>query len=321
MKPCAHSFVSGDKRKNSAFGWKNEDLPSCEDNVTHIALLEKYNIPYIFDIHCHFFPEAVMRAIWKWFDKVDWFITYRMSAEKRMDALKRNRVEKFTTLNYAHKPGMAEGLNEWVFQNCSDISGAVLFGTFYPEKSAFEYVKKAVEEYGFRGFKLHCEVSKLDLMRPELKTSFEYLEKNRIPVVIHTGTAPLPGEFTGIKYFRPFMEKYPELNVIAAHMGSHEILEYAELFPMYPGFRMDTTMVFVDFFATGESSDRYIPLLEKYADRIHFGSDFPNIPYNYSHPVESLLNELTLSASAKRKIFYENSENLFSQSDCIQSLI
>ncbi|HNO26976.1 MAG TPA: amidohydrolase family protein, partial [Leptospiraceae bacterium] len=213
MKPCAHSFVSEDGRRNSPFGWKNPDLPSCEDIVTHIPLLEKFGIPHIFDIHCHFFPEAVMRAVWKWFDKVNWFITYRMSAEKRIDALKRNRVGKFTTLNYAHRPGIAEGLNEWVFQNCSDISEAVLFGTFYPEESAYDYVKKAVEEYGFRGFKLHCEVSRLDLMRPELKTSFQYLEKKGIPIVIHTGTAPLPGEFTGIRFFQPFMEKYPELNV------------------------------------------------------------------------------------------------------------
>ncbi|EKR16816.1 hypothetical protein LEP1GSC019_2651 [Leptospira interrogans serovar Pyrogenes str. 2006006960] len=34
--------------------------------------MEKYGIPFLIDIHTHFFPEYVMKQIWKWFDGVHW---------------------------------------------------------------------------------------------------------------------------------------------------------------------------------------------------------------------------------------------------------
>ncbi|MCB1179623.1 MAG: amidohydrolase [Leptospiraceae bacterium] len=308
MRPCMadHNF-SGNE---APFAWKNpNNIPSNKDEVTHLELLKKYNIPYIFDIHCHFFPEVVLKAIWKWFDKVNWKITYRYKEEKRLDSLNRNNFKKFTTLNYAHKPKMAENLNKWVYENYKNWKGAIPFGTFYPEENVLSYTQKAVEEYNFKGFKLHCEVSKLNLNIPELKSTFTYLEKKQIPIVIHTGTAPLPGEFTGIKYFEPFIKTYPELLVIVAHMGAHEVFPYANLINKFPNLYLDTTMAFVDFLATGEDMDSLIPLLETHKTKIMYGSDFPNIPYNLSHSVESLLNA-NISMDAKQNIFYRNAERL-----------
>ncbi|WCL49913.1 amidohydrolase family protein [Leptospira sp. GIMC2001] len=291
--------------------WRDKDnIPSSEDIVTHLELLEKYSIPYVFDIHTHFFPDAVLRAIWMWFEKVDWKITYRKKEIDRLDALQRNKIRYFTTLMYAHKPGMAVGLNQWAYENHKSTEGCFLFGTFYPEDSVDDYVKYAVEELGFRGFKLHCEVSKLDLNRKELSNTFNYLQEKDIPIVIHTGTAPLPGEYTGIQFFEPFIQKFPELRVIIAHMGAYEIEKYASLLDEYLKLGMDSTMVFVDYLATGTNNDDCIYLLDKYSDRIYFGSDFPNIPYNLSHPIENILN-LDIKVESKRKILYQNSCRLF----------
>ena len=300
-----------DSTKGPILAWRDpHNPPSSQDEVTHLELMKKYQIPFIFDIHTHFFPASVMRAIWKWFDGVDWGITYRGNEQYRLDALARNKIEYFTSLNYAHKANMAEGLNQWVYDTHKDTKNMIRFGTFYPEEGVEVYVKKAVEEFGFQGFKLHCEVSKLNLNLPELKSTFQYLEEKQIPILIHTGTAPLPGEFTGIKYFHPFMKSYPNLKVIVAHMGAYELEEYASLLEIYPQLGLDTTMVFVDYLATGRNSDNYISNLEKYSDRIYFGSDFPNIPYNLSHPISKILN-FSLSIEAKQNILFKNACNLF----------
>ncbi|MDF3819392.1 amidohydrolase family protein [Leptospira sp. 96542] len=296
------------------FSWLG--FPSITDakNPAHLKTLESLGIPYVIDIHTHFFPEHVMKLIWRWFDSVHWAIAYRTNDKERVKSLHHNGVKCFTTLNYAHKPGMAEGLNDWVFQNYKNWDGAIPFGTFYPEDGVLEYVQRAVEEYKFIGFKLHCEVSKLDLNDPRLRGTFLYLEEKGIPIVIHTGTAPLPGEFTGIDFFRPFMERFPKLHVIVAHMGAAEILEYAELLSQYPNLTLDTTMVFVDFLATGTEKEveRAVPLLDQFADQIYFGSDFPNIPYNLAHPIERLL-ALPITDSSKRKILYENAQKLLAR--------
>jgi predicted TIM-barrel fold metal-dependent hydrolase len=316
MLPCsAFIEIVANNEKVSPFKWRNEEnRPSCRDKVTHIELLDKNSIPFIVDMHAHFFPEIATRAIWRWFDKVNWEIAYRTSLEKRLESLSKNKIKYFTTLNYAHKVDMAEWLNKWVYENYKNWEIAIPFGTFYPEKKVFDYTRKAVEEFGFKGFKLHCEVSKLNLNFRELNSTFQYLERNKIPITIHTGTAPLPGEFSGIKYFKPFIETFPELKVIIAHMGTHEVEEYISLFDSYPNLGMDTTMVFVDFFATGDETDKYLPFVEKYNSRIYFGSDFPNIPYNLSHAIENLLNS-NLSNAAKKNIFFNNALRLFSLED------
>lgn len=299
------------KRKESPFAWEANYIVESINSPSHLKLLEKYNIPFLFDIHAHFFPDLIMKLIWKWFDSANWAILYRFSEELRLDYLKKNKIYYFTTLNYAHKKDMATGLNDWIFENYKKWKGAIPFGTFFPENGVLSYVKKAIEEYGFKGFKLHCEVSKLDLNTFELANTFDYLEEKQIPIVIHTGHAPLPGEFTGIKHFSKFMKKYPDLKVIVAHMGAYEIEEYAKLLDEYKNLFLDTTMVFVDFLATGKESKEYYPLLDNYSNRILFGSDFPNIPYTLSHPISKLLLS-SISDLAKQRILYLNALDLFS---------
>ncbi len=303
MTPCCASFKI---EKSSPFPWKDDkNRPPLKDTFSHIPLMEKFSIPFIADIHTHFFPELVMKLIWKWFDKVNWEIAYRKNDLERVEILKNNKVKIYTTLNYAHKKDMADALNLWVFQNHKKFEGVIPFGTFYPEPKVLDYVKKAVEEYGILGFKLHLEVGKFDINEYILNPVFKYLEQKKIPLVIHTGTAPLPGEFTGISYFSKYLEKFPEIYTIVAHMGAHEIEEYASKLEIYPNLYMDTTMVFVDFFATGEGTDSSLEILRKFPEKILFGSDFPNIPYNYSHPVEKLLLS-GLEKDILQKIFYKN---------------
>ncbi|PJZ46157.1 amidohydrolase family protein [Leptospira brenneri] len=303
-----------DTRISSPFSWRGDSFPPILDSETpdHLEKIRDLGIPYIFDIHTHFFPETVMKLIWRWFDNVNWAIGYRLPEAERVKRLHHNGIKRFTTLNYAHKAGMASSLNDWTYTNYKNWEGAIPFGTFYPEEGVLGYVKKAVEDYGFSGFKLHCEVSKLNLNRPELADTFSYLQEKQIPILIHTGTAPLPGEFTGIEFFKPFLETYPKLVVIVAHMGAHEISAYASLLDSYPNLALDTTMVFVDFLATGkaEDVDFAVSYLETYQDQIYFGSDFPNIPYNLNHPISRLL-ELQISDLAKQKILYRNAESRF----------
>jgi hypothetical protein len=303
MLPCCASL---NNEKASPFPWKDLDnRPSLRDTYSHIPLMEQFSIPFIADIHTHFFPEVVMKLIWKWFDKVNWEIAYRKNDLERVEILKKNKVKLYTTLNYAHKKDMADSLNLWVFQNYHKFDSSIPFGTFYPEPDVLDYVKKAIEEYGIVGFKLHLEVGKFDINENILNPVFKYLEKKKIPLVIHTGTAPIPGEFTGISYFSKYLENFPEIYTVVAHMGAHEIEEYALHLEKFPNLYLDTTMVFVDFFATGENTSAHLEILKKYPEKILFGSDFPNIPYNYSHPVEKLLQS-GLEKDVLQKIFYKN---------------
>lgn len=284
--------------------------PRDDGRAPHTALLDRLGLTGIFDAHSHWFPETVMRKIWEYFDQHYWPITYRQLPEGRLEWLRRNKVSRFTTLNYAHRPAMAAWLNEWSAQFAAKTPEAVPCGTFFKEPAAAADVKRCIEEYGFRGFKLHLRVSDMDPNDPLLLPAFEQIEAAGLPVVIHSGSAPDPGRFTAPAYMKALVERFPRLRIIVAHMGAWEFAEYMSLAEQYDHVYLDTTMVFVGFEAVDPFPLPLLARLERLSGKVLFGSDFPNIPYPLSHAVTGI-GALPLSEGAMRRILWENAAALF----------
>ena len=71
------------------------------------------------DLHVHFLPPPIERAVWAVFDAAGpkigrpWPIRYRAALESRVALLRDFGVRRFPTHPYAHKPGVATYLNDW----------------------------------------------------------------------------------------------------------------------------------------------------------------------------------------------------------------
>src|SRR5437763_46399 len=95
-------------------------------------------------------PEPVLRKVWAFFDAaashygVDWPIHYRLPEPDRVDALRRLGVSTFAPLVYAHRPGMAAWLNDWVAEFAARTPGAVATATFFPEPGVAGYLGSAL---------------------------------------------------------------------------------------------------------------------------------------------------------------------------------
>jgi hypothetical protein len=237
-------------------------------------------------------------------------VTYRGSDEARLAWMRGNGVRRFTTLTYAHRPGMAAWLNEWTADFASRVPEAIPCGTFFPEPGAAEEVRRCIEEFGFRGFKLHLRVGDFDPSGAALRGAFSRIEAARLPVVIHCGGAPDAGRFTTPRVMQALLLRHPNLRVIVAHMGAAEFENYIDLAERYEGVYLDTTMVFVGFRACGTFPEALVPRLAALAHKVLFGSDFPTIPYAFSHAVEGVLN-LPLDRAAQRRMVAENAAALF----------
>jgi len=74
----------------------------------------------------------------------------------------------------------------------------------------------------------------------------------------------------------------------------------------YPNLRMDTTMALSGYFLFEVPWEK----VEKFADRILYGSDFPNIPYEMTKEVEAIRGS-RLSERAQSLILGENAKGLF----------
>ena len=298
---------------NPRFDWQDRaTLLAPEDlgEVPHLPAIQALGLPGIIDAHCHWFPENVLRKIWDYFDRHYWAITYRQPPQERLHWLESNGFKRFTTLNYAHRPGMAAWLNDWTVEFCRSQPKAIPFGTFYPEPDVEHIVRRAIEEYHFKGFKLHLRVGDFDPELPVLMGAYEQLQHHGLPLVIHSGSAPEPGRYTDIAHIQRLVAEFPRLKLVIAHMGGWEFSEYLDLAAHHESVYLDTTMVFVGFLACDPFPQNLMERVAGLSDKILFGTDFPNIPYPLHHAVQSVLN-LPLDDKAKARILYHNALELY----------
>lgn len=280
------------------------------------GLLDGVGLTSIIDVHTHFMPKRVIEKVWNYFDQVGpltgrpWPISYRHDEQTRVQRLRDFGVQTFTSLVYPHKPDMAEWLNSWSAQFAADTPDCIHTATFYPEPTAARYVRRAIAD-GARLFKAHVQVGDYSPADPDLEPVWAVLEDAGVPTVIHAGSGPAPGRFTGPEPVAEVLRRHPALKLIIAHMGLPEYREFVDLAGGYPGVYLDTTMVFTDF---TEQSAPYptdaLGDLDALADRVLFGSDFPNIPYPYHHAVESIIR-LGRGDEWCRKVLYSNALSLF----------
>jgi hypothetical protein len=290
------------------------------DRTTEAAAVTSFwrglDLPGIIDVHTHFMPEPVMRKVWQYFDAGGpliggpWPISYREDAATRLELLGAFGVRAFTSLVYPHKPGMAEWLNAWSAEFATDTPGCLHTATFFPEPGALWYTTAAIEA-GARVFKAHIQVGNYNPADPALDDVWGLLEDSGVPTVIHCGSGPIAGRFTGPEPIRALLHRHPHLPLIIAHLGSPEFAEFLALADEFPSILLDTTMVFTDF---GERMASFPPAeldhLADLGDRVLFGSDFPNIPYRYLDALTAL-PRAELGDEWLRRVCYRNGAELF----------
>ena len=292
-------------------GMTDDELP---------AFWRDLGVPGVFDVHAHFMPERVLRKVWGYFDSAErggygrpWPITYRHDEDERLGRLRALGARRFTALLYPHKPGMAAWLNGWAAEFAARTPDAVHSATFHPEPSAARYVAEAIEA-GARVFKAHVQVGDYDPRDRLLDPVWGLLSDAAVPVVVHCGSGPLPGRFTGIGPISEVLARHPGLTLVIAHAGLPEYADFLALAEEHPRVYLDTTMVFTDFTEVTTPYPReLLPRLARLADRVLFGSDFPNIPHPYAHQVAALAG-LGLGEEWLRSVVWDNAATLFGPS-------
>jgi uncharacterized protein len=266
--------------------------PLADDDVP--AWWQALDLPGLFDVHVHFLPPNIQAAVWRQFDEAGpkigrpWPIRYRGSHEERVEQLRALGVRRFSALPYAHRPGVAAYLNEWAAEFADAVPECLRSATFYPEPGVGEQVQGLVDA-GTEVFKLHAQVGEFRLDDPLLEPAWEVLEQVGTPVVVHVGSGPIGNDFTGPEHLRRLLAGHPRLRVVVAHLGAPEFAEFLALAEQYDETRLDTTMVFTDFFdAVGEYPAELLPRLVALGDKVLLGTDFPTIPYPYAHQLEAL---------------------------------
>ena len=283
------------------------------------ALVEALGIPGLFDVHTHFLPPRMAAKVREQFDTAGpligrpWPLAYRDTDEALVETLRGLGVRRFSALSYAHRPDMAEWLNDWAADFADRTPGCLRCATFYPEPGAAAYVARRLES-GTQLWKVHVQVGAFDVRDPLLDEAWGLLAEAGAPVVLHAGSGPVATPFTGPRPVADLLARHPRLALVRAHAGAPEYAEFLALAETYERVRLDTTMAFTPFFDDlGAPFPRdLLPRLRELglAGDVLLGSDFPNIPYAYDVQLQGLV-DLELGEDWLRAVCWDNAAALF----------
>lgn len=278
------------------------------------------------DTHTHFFPPNLFKAIWNFFEIPDadgkpqgWNIKYKLETEQLVSFLRKKNIASYTTLNYAHKKDVSESLNEWTYNFIQTHQEAIGFGTCFPsDENKLDYLEKAFEEYNLYGIKLQLLVQDFYPYDKRMFGVYDLVIDRGKWIIMHCGTAPYSNKYVGYDFFIKMIKQFPDIKIIVAHLGAYEYEKFFKLLDNHENLYFDTAMVFIplDLFKKWKINLSHPPkeLIQSYQDRIFYGSDFPNIPYDYDLSIQGLL-DLDLDRKIYHKIFYENAKKAFDISE------
>jgi uncharacterized protein len=266
--------------------------PEGDDDVPRFV--DDLGLPGIVDAHVHFLPERVLRKVWAYFDEAGthygrpWPVHYRLPEPDRVATLEKLGVRAFAPLVYPHKPDMGRWLTEWVTEFAARTPDALPTATLYPEPDVADYLGAAVEA-GARAVKVHVQVGRFDPRDPLLRPAWGLLAEAGVPAIAHCGHGPIRGAHTGLDVFGEVLAEHPRLRLVLAHAGMPDFTAALDLLRRYEGVYIDTTMVGTPFsLEFAPLPDDWPARLVDVADRVVFGSDFPNIPYAYYEQVRAV---------------------------------
>jgi uncharacterized protein len=307
-----HGAAPADSRLAAA-GLAEADLTEAGEVS---AFWRGLGLPGLIDVHVHFMPQNVLTKVWAFFTEGRagecWPIEYKLPEPRRLALLRSFGVRRFGALLYPHKPGMAAWLNGWAATFAARTPDALHTATFFPEPGVAGYVADAIGD-GARLFKAHVQVGGYDPRDKLLDQAWGMLAEARIPVVVHCGSGPHPGAFTGPEPISQVLARHPGLALIIAHMGAPEYADFLDLAERYEHVYTDTTMVFTSFMeAIAPFPPELTPRLAQLGRKVVLGSDFPNIPYRYLTQLTALAR-LELGEDWLRAVCYGNAAELLGE--------
>jgi len=203
--------------------------------------------------------------------------------------------------------------NEGVAELCQKVDFLIPFCNINPFLVAdlAGELERYVTGMGFRGMKLYPTYQHFYPNDSRLYPLYAKAQELRIPVMLHTGSSVFRG--ARLKYGDPLhvddvAVDFPELTLLMVHSGRGFWYDRAYfLAKLHPNVYMEISGLPPQKLLT------YFPELERVADKVVFGSDWPGMPY-IGRNIE-LIRGLPLKEETKEKILGGNAARLLGIED------
>ncbi len=260
----------------------------------------------ITDSHVHLLPERLAAKIRRFFeDRGAPRLLYPYAPQAAREALVSAGIGRCWTLPYAHRGGVASGLNRWMAETFHSDPFVVPGATVHPDDDVAGVVAEAVG-LDLPVFKLHCSVGRFAPDDPRLDPLWAAVSEGGQPVVVHGGSAPegtaAPGEIEAIGRAAA---RWPEARIVVAHFGSPSERQTLDLLAKASSVFADLTpVVGKPVRVTGRD-------IAGFERRILFGSDTPTVAVSIEDSL-ARVRGWGLSPADEAAVLGDNAEALVS---------
>ncbi|MEO6572468.1 MAG: amidohydrolase family protein [Polyangiaceae bacterium] len=250
-------------------------------------------LPFIVDAHVHLFSDRIFDAIWRWFEQHGWRVRYQLHTPQALEFLLSRGIGQIVALHYAHKAGIARGMNAYLAEVCRTNPRVTGLATVFPGEENAPAILEEGFALGLHGVKLHCHVQCFAVDADPLRELYETCVRHDMPLVMHAGREPKstaygcdPYEICGVERVDRVLREHPKLRLCVPHLGADEFEGYERLLEKYDNLWLDTTMMLADFFPRKPPNR----LILCRPERIMYGTDFPNLPYAWDRELARIRN-------------------------------
>ncbi|MFQ5488931.1 MAG: amidohydrolase family protein [Gammaproteobacteria bacterium] len=198
--------------------------------------------------------------------------------------------------------------NEWVAEFCAGQERLIPFCNINPflEGRPARVLERCVRELGFRGLKLIPGYQGFSANEEFVYPLYAKAVELNIPVLVHTGSSIFQG--FRLRHANPLdlddvAVDFPDLTIVMAHGGRG--LWYDEAFFLA---RLHKNVYLEIAGLPPQNLLRYFPDLERLADKVIFGSDWPGAP-PIAENIQTI-RQLPLHDETKEKILGGNAARL-----------
>jgi predicted TIM-barrel fold metal-dependent hydrolase len=255
----------------------------------------------IIDIHAHIFPnkisEKAVESIGEYYGIV---MAGAGTTEDLLNSGRKMNVSKYVVHSTATRVEQVSAINDFIAEAQEQNDSFLGFGTLHPalEKPGLEV--RRMLSLGLKGIKLHPEFQKFNLDDESMMPIYEAAE-GKLPLLIHMGDAVETSSRP--KRLAKVMDLFPDLNVIAAHLGGFMMWDESVQYLVGRNVYMDTSST-----TWRLSEDKVVEIIRAHgADKVLFGTDYPM----WTHEDElRRFNRLNLTQEERELILWKNAGRL-----------
>ena len=257
----------------------------------------------VIDFHTHYYPDKIVE---KALNKAIEFIKPVTNGTRAglLESMKKNNIAYSVALPMVNCPENARSLNLWASRENHDE--IIMFGSVHPEEETPEETLKYVAEMGMKGIKVHPEYQNFHFADPKYDRIWSACADLDLIVLTHTGfdiMFPPPYHCTP-EDLAQVIKRHPKLKLVAAHGGGMRMFDEVEKHLCGKNIYFDLAFM-NDMNIDTETLNRLVQRHNE--DCILYGSDSP---WCDQGEMIEIVQNLSVSEEAKKKIFHKNAEKL-----------